>query len=616
VAARAGGEHQPRRPPQPHDGARRALPGRRRPAGARRHPHRQRGTYRLNLGVVQRTFLIERGSLRFFGEPELNPTLDIVAVHVVRQSDRQVAADVEVRATIGGTLERPQLRLGGGFAGGENGIRLSESDAVSYLVTGAPSFAIGADQSSEVTAARLALSSLGSYLGDRAAGGLFDVVQFQTSGLGAGDTRDLRAGRSRHPRRHPPRPRQAALRPRLRHRERGALPARQRRRRLRVQRAGLRRVHRRQGGLPTRRRAESLGRPRAAVESALLQPADQRARLRADAAAVGVRPLPHVALLSRVGAGPVLLVVNPASRRGAGLRAAAHRAFARHGVALDDVATTAAGHAAAVAAERAADYAAVFTLGGDGTAMEVVGALAGTGRLLGILPGGTGNLVARTLGIPLRVGDAVDALLRGDEARIDLGRLASGQRFAFAAGVGADAYMIAHTPKPWKRRLGIVAYALTASRGLLLDRRPVPRPRHRGRRGPRALRDGGDGRQLRHGAQPHVPARPRHSAGRRTARPVHLRPETAEQTMRMMWRLNRRDFRDVPYMSWVPGREFTIETDPPQLAQADGELLGDGPLTVRVDPLAARLLVPATRAPRPWPAGGERRGVATPGDGP
>ena len=152
-----------------------------------------RGTYRLNLGVVQRTFVIERGSLRFFGEPELNPTLDIAAVHTVRQFDRQAARqDVEVRAVIGGTLARPQLRLSGAFAG-ENRVALSESDAVSYLVTGAPSFALGADQSSELTAARLALSSLGSYLGDRAAGGLFDVVQVQTSGLQQGDTDNLRS---------------------------------------------------------------------------------------------------------------------------------------------------------------------------------------------------------------------------------------------------------------------------------------------------------------------------------------------------------------------------------------------------------------------------------------
>ncbi len=157
-----------------------------------------RGTYRLNLGLVQRTFGIERGSLRFFGEPDLNPTLDIVALYTVRQFDRQaVRQDVQVRAIIGGTLVNPQLSLTGGFAGGENGLTLSESDAVSYLVTGAPAFAVGAEQSSQLTAARVALASLGSYLGDRAAGGLFDVVQFETSGLDQGDSRTLRsAGQS------------------------------------------------------------------------------------------------------------------------------------------------------------------------------------------------------------------------------------------------------------------------------------------------------------------------------------------------------------------------------------------------------------------------------------
>ncbi len=156
-----------------------------------------RGTYRLNLGVVQRTFQIERGSLRFYGEPDLNPTLDIVAVHTVRQFDRTTARqDVQVRAEIGGTLVNPQLRLSAGV-GGEGGLALSESDAVSYLVTGAPAFAVGTEQSSELTAARVALSSLGSYLGDRAAGGLFDVVQVETAGLDRGQGGGLRsAGQS------------------------------------------------------------------------------------------------------------------------------------------------------------------------------------------------------------------------------------------------------------------------------------------------------------------------------------------------------------------------------------------------------------------------------------
>lgn len=290
--------------------------------------------------------------------------------------------------------------------------------------------------------------------------------------------------------------------------------------------------------------------------------------------------------------GPVLLVVNPASRRASMLVPAARAAFARCGVDVHEVATAAAGHAAEVAAERGPGYAAVFTLGGDGTAMEVVGALANTGHLVGILPGGTGNLVARTLGVPLAVGAAVEALVHGAEARVDLGRLADGRRFLFAAGTGADAHMIANTPAPWKRRLGVLAYMLSASDRLLL------------RRAPFRVRATVDGRTVERTAHSVMVANFGTVLNRLFTLGPGIRqddglldlcifsPETADQTVRMMLRLARADFRAVPYMTWMPGREFHIETDPPQFAQADGELLGDGAFTVGVDPLAARLLVP------------------------
>jgi len=74
-----------------------------------------RGTYRLNLvdPFVQPTFDVESGSLRFFGTPDLNPTLDIRAIHTIRQPRQRSAnvRDIRVRVTIGGTLERPVLAL-------------------------------------------------------------------------------------------------------------------------------------------------------------------------------------------------------------------------------------------------------------------------------------------------------------------------------------------------------------------------------------------------------------------------------------------------------------------------------------------------------------------------
>src|SRR5688500_5056374 len=86
---------------------------------------------------------------------------------------------------------------------------------------------------------------------------------------------------------------------------------------------------------------------------------------------------------------------------------------------------------------------------------------------VGVLPGGTGNLIARTLGIPVTLREAVAALVRGDRARIDLGQLGSGRRFAFSAGVGVDVRMIEGAPARLKRRLGVLAYVLSAARALL-----------------------------------------------------------------------------------------------------------------------------------------------------
>ena len=104
--------------------------------------------------------------------------------------------------------------------------------------------------------------------------------------------------------------------------------------------------------------------------------------------------------------GPVLLITNPAARRGRLLEQRARAALLAAGAEFDVVVTTHQGHAAIVAGERARDFASVFTLGGDGTAMEVIDALAGSGIPVGVLPGGTGNLVARALRTPRRIENA------------------------------------------------------------------------------------------------------------------------------------------------------------------------------------------------------------------
>ena len=144
----------------------------------------ERGTYRLDLGLaLQRTFEVESGTLRFFGDPDLNPTLDISAIHTVRQAN-QSDRDIPIRVRIGGTLAQPTLTL----SSADPNLQLSESDAISYLITGQPSFVIaGENQEYRSQAAGVILPSIGSYFGDKVANSLgLDVVQIETTGSAEG----------------------------------------------------------------------------------------------------------------------------------------------------------------------------------------------------------------------------------------------------------------------------------------------------------------------------------------------------------------------------------------------------------------------------------------------
>jgi len=119
-------------------------------------------------------------------------------------------------------------------------------------------------------------------------------------------------------------------------------------------------------------------------------------------------------------------------------------------------------------AQRARDEGldAVFVVGGDGTINEVVNGIAGSQVALGVLPGGTGNVWARELGLP-RLSplhlqpllDSIQALVPGSARRIDLGR-ANGRYFLQWSGLGLDA-AVTYAMEPRtriQRRMGAIAY--------------------------------------------------------------------------------------------------------------------------------------------------------------
>ncbi|GAA1374417.1 diacylglycerol kinase family protein [Streptomyces beijiangensis] len=106
----------------------------------------------------------------------------------------------------------------------------------------------------------------------------------------------------------------------------------------------------------------------------------------------------------------------------------------------------------------------VVVCGGDGTVRAAADALAGSGVPLAVVPCGTGNLLARNLGLPLSPAAALDAALSGTPHRLDLGRMVgdglSPAHFATMAGAGLDAAMLEHTDDRIKSAVGWPAYVL------------------------------------------------------------------------------------------------------------------------------------------------------------
>jgi len=128
-------------------------------------------------------------------------------------------------------------------------------------------------------------------------------------------------------------------------------------------------------------------------------------------------------------------------------------------------------HAAAVAG---ADL--VIVCGGDGTVREVCAELAGTGIPVGIVPAGTGNLLARNLDIPLYVRAAIDVALNGQDRAIDMvsvrGDGIEDSHFMVMAGMGLDAAIMEGVNEDIKKKVGWLAYVWSALKSLMF---PVTR---------------------------------------------------------------------------------------------------------------------------------------------
>lgn len=128
----------------------------------------------------------------------------------------------------------------------------------------------------------------------------------------------------------------------------------------------------------------------------------------------------------------------------------------------DAIILTHPGEATILAANAASEnYDRIVVAGGDGTVNEAINGIGDTGVALGIVPLGTGNVLAYELGlIPDNLDQALDTIRVGNIREVDLGKIGD-TRFLLMAGFGFDAEVVRMVP-PWAKGLfGRMAYAPT-----------------------------------------------------------------------------------------------------------------------------------------------------------
>ncbi|MGW3603509.1 diacylglycerol/lipid kinase family protein [Micromonospora sp. NPDC005161] len=228
--------------------------------------------------------------------------------------------------------------------------------------------------------------------------------------------------------------------------------------------------------------------------------------------------------------------------------------------------------------------------GGDGTISTAARLLAHRDIALGLLPLGTTNNFARTVGVPLHLDAAVAVLADGKVIDVDLGLVGS-RWFTNHVGIGLSADVMLRTPARLKRATGRLAYPVTALTLLTRHRplRAVVRAEGREREvvtHQLYVANGGF-----HAGRP-ITADADADDRLLVAYPVGGAPrrELLRHTARNAATGHRRTLGEEPFLAV---HQLWLETDRPAPVEVDGELYGETPIRIGLDPNALRIMAPA-----------------------
>jgi diacylglycerol kinase (ATP) len=241
----------------------------------------------------------------------------------------------------------------------------------------------------------------------------------------------------------------------------------------------------------------------------------------------------------------------------------------------------------------------VLGAGGDGTIRVICAGLAGSGVPFGLIPSGTGNLLARNIGIPLDRAAALDVALDGVDKSIDLVQIrvddGPPDHFAVMGGIGIDAVIMESTNPDLKKAVGSAAYFVSAARNAnhpalhttiqVDDAPPLRRRAH-------VIVVGNVGY-----LQANIPLLPDAKYDDGLLDVLVASPRTVTDWVRITTRVLTRQRRSDEQLDRITGRKVTITVEERDQYQLDGDTVGEcGRMVAEIKPGALVLRVPRTSA--------------------
>jgi YegS/Rv2252/BmrU family lipid kinase len=235
----------------------------------------------------------------------------------------------------------------------------------------------------------------------------------------------------------------------------------------------------------------------------------------------------------------------------------------------------------------------IIVIGGDGTQTAAVGELAHKNCALAVVPAGTGNSFAFSLGIKDDLDGAIETIANGKEIRVDVG-IVNGTYFANFATIGLIADAANRTPRDLKRIIGPLAYGLTAIRSFLREKPFELRVKWKSETLKIVTHQAivASGRYF--GWQPLTPQASLRSGDLAFFAAAGDKPQDVIATNAALLRGDQTQLEHAHYFS---APKIKIKTSPKQPLNIDGHALGTTPATFKLAPRALRVLVPPNFQP-------------------